>query len=343
MGFEFRLQLLFSKYLQRSCTAEEVEELIGLLQEANAEEGLSGPMEALWQKLKEDPTEYPVDWDKMYGMIRQTEEDLLFLNHRRNSRVRRGWYRAAAAVTVLLLSSALYWVISGKGNNSPGQALPLKGIAEIQQAPNKKQIIHLPDGSTVILNADSKLDYPTVFAGKTREVWLSGEGYFDIVHLSRQPFLVHTGKITTRVLGTAFNIRAYPGDEAIEVTVTRGKVQVERENMKVGMLTANQQISFSKKTEEYVRKQVDTKPVIAWKPDEISFDDITMLEAAMQIGKRFNTIIEFANPAIKDCRVTATFYEVDRMNEIMTVICGVSQSNFTIENNKITINGKGCN
>ena len=102
-------------------------------------------------------------------------------------------------------------------------------------------------------------------------------------------------------------------------------------------------ISFSKKTEEFVQKTVDSKVLVAWKPEEIAFNDIPMLEAAKRIEQRFGVVVEFANPAIKNCRVTATFSEDDMLDEILTVICGVTKSNFTIQNNKITIDGKGCN
>ncbi|HEX9513847.1 MAG TPA: FecR domain-containing protein [Puia sp.] len=349
MDPDYKLQQLFAKYLQRRCTPEEVAELISLLQQGDAEESLSEPMQTLWGQLKEDKTEHPVDWDKMYGNLRRTEEDLFSLHQRRTRPAyklhylfHRAWFKVAAILILCMMVSAAYWALTG--NNRKLRPAPAAGenVGGILSALNKKQIIHLPDGSTVILNADSKLDYPASFAGKYREAYLTGEGYFDIVHHARMPFLVHTGKITTRVLGTAFNIKAYPADEAIEVTVTHGKVQVERENKNMGLLTADQQISFSKKTEVYVQKKVDIKQVTAWKPEEIRLDDVTMEEAATRIGQRFKVIIEFANPAIKNCRVTATFYEDDLLNEIMTVICGVSQSNFTIHDNKIIIDGKGC-
>jgi ferric-dicitrate binding protein FerR (iron transport regulator) len=111
----------------------------------------------------------------------------------------------------------------------------------------------------------------------------------------------------------------------------------------MGLLTDNQQIRFDKGTEDYVRRKVDVRPVIAWKPEEIRYDDITMEEAARQIEARFKVSVEFVNPVLKDCRVTATFYEDDGLDEIMTVICAVSQSNFIIQDHKIVINGKGCN
>lgn len=351
MDPETRLPLLFSKYLQRHCTPEEVTELIDLLRQGDAEKSLHGPMQALWQQIKEDKTEYPVDWDKMYGTLRRTEDDLLSLSQRRakpslkNHRlIHRGWFQVAAVLFLCMMVSTAYWALTGSHRKSRSQPPAAKGVDGILSALNKKQkqIIHLPDGSTVILNADSKLDYPASFAGKSRDVYLTGEGYFDIVRHPRMPFLVHTGKITTRVLGTAFNIKAYPSDEAIEVTVTHGKVQVEKDEINMGLLTADQQIWISKTSEDYVQKKVDTKAVIAWKPEEMHLEDITMEEAVAKISQKFNVLIEFANPGIKSCRVTATFYEDDMLNEIMTVICGVSQSNFSVHDNKIIIDGKGC-
>ena len=76
---------------------------------------------------------------------------------------------------------------------------------------------------------------------------------------------------------------------------------------------------------------------------QIARGDITMEEAARRIGQRFGVVVSFVNPVVKDCRVTATFYQEDDLDEIMTVICGVSQSNFVIQEDKIVIDGKGCN
>lgn len=337
-----RLERLFALYLAQCCTPEEVEELTALLQQADAEDTLSGPMEELWRKIRENEQPYAVDWDKMYEAVTHTRRPIY--------RTRRIWYSAAAALVLLLTSAGAYWVFSGRSSASQ----PMAGIhsptgIDERRLLDKKQVIHLSDGSTVILNTNSKLEYARTFEGHTRDVYLIGEAYFDIAHRAGQPFLVHTGNITTRVLGTAFDVRAYPSDDSIRITVTQGKVQVLKENrhktlLPVGLLTANQQISFNKLTEACVQnKKVDVTPVIAWKPQEISFDDITMEQAATRIEQRFKVQIVFANPAIRNCRLTATFYDDDRLSEILTVICGVSQSDYTIQNNKIIIDGKGCN
>ncbi|HEY4154137.1 MAG TPA: FecR domain-containing protein [Puia sp.] len=334
-----RLNYLFEKYLHRLSSAEEVEELVRLLQLDQPPGALRDRLSDLWESVKEEPVPDTVDWENMYQTVIHSEERLPVIRERKN----RTWLKIAAALFILVSGSVLYRNLNSR---VAGTVKPVTGTtvrpANIARS-NKKQTIHLPDGSTVILNTDSHLDYPSAFTGKTREIYLTGEAYFDIKHDSKKPFLVHTGSIVTRVLGTAFDIKAYPGDESIRVTVTRGKVQVLNKNKSLGLIGANQQISFSRKSETVMQKVVDPKPLIAWKPEEIAFNDIAMLDAAKEIERRFGTKVEFANPLIKNCRVTATFSEDDMLDEILAVICGVTRSQYIIQNNKIIINGKGCN
>jgi transmembrane sensor len=372
-----RLQELFALYLRRETTSAEVQELVMLLGQAEAEEALSEPMRRLWEELKGESIEYPVDWDKMYKQVSRAETDLSKLRRKRGGHSERpgGFriggdgetgeseeprridvvrHRVAVVVFLLLAGGAAYFSIRMGGSDAhqataaqpaiatTSAAAATTGSTRHLAAEEKKRVVHLPDGSTVILNKHSILDYPLNLTA-AREVTLSGEAYFDIVHRTGQPFLVHTGKIVTKVLGTAFNIKAYPGEEAIEVTVDHGKVQVLKGRSSMGLLTDNQQMRYNKGTEGYISQKVNLKPVMAWKPEEVSFDDITMEEAARRIGQRFNVTVSFVNPVVKDCRVTATFYQEDELDEIMTVICGVSQSNFVIKGNTIVIDGKGCN
>ena len=358
-----RLQDLFSLYLQRRCEPAEVAELVRLLEQANAADALAEPMRRLWEELKNSGVEYPVDWDKMYARIGQVENDLSVLNSHRQGR--RIGLRIAVAASVLLVVAAAWLALGiyaasrrmdvgrvrrsaehqrsdGAGSSAVVSSSRVGG-ATSEVSAEAKRVVHLPDGSTILLNSNSRLDYSSGFGDTMREVVLSGEAYFDIAHLSGRPFLVRTGKLTTRVLGTAFNIRAYPGDKAIEVTVTSGKVQVLKENSSVGLLTDNQQMRYDKGSESCLRQKVDVKPLVAWKPEEVSFDDITMEETAKRLGQWFGVSVSFVNPALKDCRVTATFYREDSLEEIMTVICAVNQSSFTIHDKSILVDGKGCN
>ncbi|HVY75371.1 MAG TPA: FecR domain-containing protein [Puia sp.] len=341
MDSSTRLNFLFERYLRRQCSQQELEELVALLQQDQSPGSLGERLKALWEQVKDaDPAE-SVDWERMYETVIHSEDNLPAIG-KRNSLYK---WKIAAAVLVLVAGTLFY-----RHLNQPAPAKVNAAVQPISQTaiannslPGKKQTIHLPDGSTVILNNNSHLDYPTAFAGKTREVYLTGEAYFDIRHDPAKPFLVHAGKLVTRVLGTAFDIRAYPGDGSIQVTVTKGRVQVMKEDKSLGLITANQQISFSTGTGSFEQKTVDTRPLVAWKPEEVAFNDITMKEAARRIEQRFGYTVEFANPEIENCRVTATFSTDDMMDEILAVICTVTRSQYNIQNQKIIIDGKGCN
>jgi ferric-dicitrate binding protein FerR (iron transport regulator) len=326
-----------------------VEELVSLLGRPDTEEVLTEPMRRVWDQLKSRPGEHAVDWDRMYRQVRQAEEGFSFSGRQQ---VRRAWvWRAVAAIFLGLAGLTAYWSVAYRrpamagAGGAPAAAAVKKDSARTAEAMSwetaeNKKIIHLPDGSMVILNKHSRLDYRGTGA---REVALNGEAYFDIIHRPGQPFLVRTGMIVTRVLGTAFNIKAYAGEKSIEVTVDHGKVQVLKGGTNMGLLSDKQQMRYDLGTEVYHSQRVSLKTVMAWKPEEISFDDITMEEAARRIGERFKAGFDFVNPALKECRITATFYMEDDLDQIMTVICGVNQSRFVIDGNRVKIDGKGCN
>jgi transmembrane sensor len=342
--FSTRLELLFSRWLRQDCTPEEVGELVRLLAQADAEATLSEPMRALWAEWGGRTDVFPVDWEGMYSRVSRVEEEFARMKRRRMV----GWWQGIAAGLLVVVAAAAYW--SMRGSHPAGMAekpgLPMVKSEALKPAPlirveaaEGKKVVHLADGSMIILNKHSWLAYA---AESAQEVSLSGEAYFDIVHRPDRAFLVHTGKLTTRVLGTAFDIKAYPAGAAIEVTVDRGKVQVLNEGTNIGLLSDNMQIRWDRGSEGYSRQRVDVKPVIAWKPEETSFDDITMAEAARRIEGQFHVSVRFVQPSLGRCRVTATFYPEDDLKEVMTVICAVSQANFSIDGNKIVIDGKGC-
>ncbi len=343
MSDAMRLQLLFARYLQRSCSPQEVEELVNLLKQADAEETLSESMQSVWEELKNNSAkEYEVDWSRIYNTVTQAGEYPAF--SKSNPKIR--WWKyamAASIISIIIFSLYQLTVPDSAGKKTAKETGAVSGrLAEANMVRNK-QTIHLPDGSTVILNTGSKLNYPSSFTNNRRDVYLYGEGFFDIRHDPGNPFYVHSGKLSVKVLGTAFNVKTDVGEEKIEVTVTRGKVQVLNKNKSVGIITASEQLSFDGAREVVVTKVVDTIPVIAWKPVEIYFNDITLEEAAQRIEKRFGKPVEFENASAKNCRVTATFSEGDLLEEILTVICAVSKTDYIIETNKIIINGKGCN
>ncbi|KQC00673.1 FecR family protein [Pedobacter sp. Hv1] len=216
-------------------------------------------------------------------------------------------------------------------------------LVSLKMPEHTKQQITLSDGSRVWINAGSELKYSSEFSGSTREVYLNGEAYFDIKKDPKRPFIVHTGKLTTTVLGTAFNIKTDPKNNQIKVTVTRGKVKVSKGKQTLGLLIPNQQIVYNTTSQTYQQYKVDAIKSINWLPSDLFFDNATFGEAAKILGERFNVKIEFANEQIKNCRFSGTAMANREIEDILEVICKFNNSTYKRERNTITIFGNGCN
>ncbi|BAU56065.1 FecR family protein [Mucilaginibacter gotjawali] len=210
-------------------------------------------------------------------------------------------------------------------------------------AGQKKQVL-LADGSKIEVNSLSVLKYPLKFDAKTREVYLSGEAYFDIQHDASKPFIIHTGKVVTTVLGTAFNIKEDKKEHTIVVTVTRGKVSVANGNQPLGVITPNQQISFNEISLQHSQKNVDAEKAIAWLESNLHFNNVTFADAANQLQQRFKVNISFANDKVKNCRFTGTAIKAEKLDEILNIICMFNNATYkTRPDGSIVIDGPGCN
>ncbi len=250
-------------------------------------------------------------------------------------------WKWAAAAALLLPVFAGWWLFHRQ--QAPAQ-LAIKQPAVQTPVDTGSRFVILPDGSTVLLNHGSRIDYKDPFTGPAREVTLIGEGYFDIRHNKEKPFLVHTGNITTTVLGTAFNVRAYPGQEAITVTVTKGKVKVGDNKRTLGVLAPNDQIAVNRQRLEVVRSRVDAETAIAWKKEYLVFNNISLQEAAVLIGSKYHVHISFANNRMKECYVSATFLNNESLEQVLKVVTGVVNATYSIApNDQVILNGEGCN
>jgi ferric-dicitrate binding protein FerR (iron transport regulator) len=145
------------------------------------------------------------------------------------------------------------------------------------------------------------------------------------------------------VLGTAFNIRAYPDESDVTVTVTRGKVKVETEQQILGILYRNQQISYNKKSSAAIQHKVVADSVLTWKEKDLVFDNVTFAEAATVICERYGVDIVFVNEKMKKCRFHASFLNEKKVEQILTVLCELNKATYQIQNNVVTVSGEGCN
>ncbi len=170
---------------------------------------------------------------------------------RRNVPVVRWVLGAAAAVLIIVLTGVVYY-----RNGNAGQVLP--NVVATKKG-NKTNIV-LPDGTKVWVNADSRLTYDPSFGKDMREVELTGEAYFEVVHDPKRPFIVHTKNIDVRVFGTVFNVRSYADEPSTQTTLISGSVQVSLKhasNKKI-MLSPNEKLVIRNTYPEPLSKEETT-------------------------------------------------------------------------------------
>jgi transmembrane sensor len=241
------------------------------------------------------------------------------------------WRRVAAVAAVLIIVSAVVFYMN---------PAPAEKITYATKTPQQKEnrFIRLPDGSTVIVSAGSKLNYPSSFDGTVnREVYLEGQAFFDIKHNPAKAFIVHTGKLSTTVLGTAFNVKAIPSEDNITVTVTRGKVRVSSPEKTLGLIEPDEQIVYSKAENEAVQSVIEDKNYLGWKEQDLLFDDVTLAEAAELLEERFKVKIAFSDPLIKDNRFTTTFRQDQKLEQVLKSICEFNSAVFQYDRDNATV------
>lgn len=252
-------------------------------------------------------------------------------------RSRRVWM-AAAVISLLALST---WVLLDRTS-----ALLPEVEERIVSGPlvfKGRQFVRLPDGSMVILNEASELSYTAAFGVGDRNVVLKGEGYFDVQHDPSRPFRVQSAGITTTVLGTAFNVKAYPGQDEVLVTVVRGKVQVADGGNMLTTLVPDQQLKVNTATHAYVRTRLPAETAVAWKKSFLILEDLSMAEVAERLESRYGVRIKFSNQGFANCRITATFLDGEALEQVLEVVTGVLNASYTISGAEVTLKGRGCN
>jgi transmembrane sensor len=209
------------------------------------------------------------------------------------------------------------------------------------------KVIHLADGTKVWLNSASKLTYPDKFRrGSNREISLAGEAYFEVVHIKDQPFIIHTEKVNTTVLGTTFDIKAYEQEPNIEITVATGRVGVtERSNIDHGNKTVfvipNQRAVYNKATNALSKdNDVIANKTISWTDGKFNFKGETLANVVLILQRRYTVKILY-DKNLSSCPVFADFTD-EPIDKIVKILALSFRGKSTKEPGGFYIHGKGC-
>ncbi len=197
----------------------------------------------------------------------------------------------------------------------------------------KNSELTLPDGTFVYLNAGSRLIYPTLFADKTREVFLVGEAFFIVKHDKLKPFVVKTTDISVRVLGTRFNISAYSSDNVIETVLTEGMVKLEHNDAGIFSgtteLKTGQLATFNKATRTTQVKTVDTEPYILWKDGLYKFESTDLSRVVKKLERYFNIRFNYENPFLGSIKISGKLELTDSRETVLESVAKAASVKIT--------------
>jgi len=333
---------ILQRYLRDQCTEEEIRLVDNWI-----------------ENIQQSADEFAIQDDKKH-IIRNkiwvnmgSAENQVLANSTANTgsgRWKLAW-RVAASIAFIAASAALFLKYPNTLTSTKGIAFEVADTEVItySNSTDKPALIHLNDGSTVLVHPGSEIKYPKTFGSK-REVSLSGEAFFQVAKDAQHPFYVYTNEITTRVLGTSFLIKAYQNQEKITVSVNTGRVSVSSEPSAATtangreelILTPNQQAIYLRDKGTVEKYLVDNPRVlIDDKPTSISYTNEPVKKLFKTLEGMYGVTIKYDENAMANCNITTEMTN-EGLFERMDLICLVLGAKYRIEDAVIIVESSGC-
>lgn len=197
----------------------------------------------------------------------------------------------------------------------------------------------LADGTRVWLNSATELKYPVEFKGNSRQVFLQGEAYFEVVADMERPFVVTTPGINVNVLGTGFNVMAYPDDAEQAVTLVHGKVGVRTEKQQV-ILQPDEQYVYQSATHQGTVRRVDVAEYIGWKEGVMNFDSMPLDELTHKLSRWYDVDFFFTSEQLKNLNFSGAFKKYNELRYVLNIIEEITDVRFVVNNRTVIVNKK---
>jgi len=188
----------------------------------------------------------------------------------------------------------------------------------------------LPDGTRAYVNSGSRLVYPSAFRGRTREVFLMGEAYFEVAPNPKTPFVVRTNYLNIVATGTVFNVSAYPADKWIETVLVEGKVMLRENSSRLQRreieMKPGEAVSYNRETLETSVYPVNTSDYVTWHLGYLNFHSTDLNRVVVKLERYYNIRIYLDNPLLGMRRITGKLELRDDRQMVLEVLASTSQS-----------------
>lgn len=322
---------LLEKYHANECTPEErllVEQWI-------ARQETVFPEIALPPHIDESALQHRV-WKEMKKRTAPSESFVHQPHITRSGGANRWIFRSAVAACLVISLAFIYSLyLQKKEKEQPVTATNLHSYATFEMPKGKHGSIVLPDGTTVTLNAGSSLRYPSHFSQSDRVVQLSGEAFFEVTKDSLRPFSVRTIRNSVKVLGTKFNVKSYPSDRLVTVSVKEGKVRFsDLNNSKRHVILIAGEKAVQEKGKTFNKTHANLSALAAWTQNSLAFDDEPMSGVIKTIERWYDVKVEIRTSMLRGFHYTG-FYADPPLEVICKQLAFVLKCNYKIAEQKV--------
>lgn len=335
---------LLGKYLSGESNNEETIRIQRWIKSSNKNKILIENIQSDWNKINLAKNMKKVDvdnaWENVRHRILQEEPEVITmreLKHGKKAKIYQ--YRTlqiAASILIFIgISFGIYKIFSDSG---------FADNTIIKSGSDNTSSLILPDGSKVYLNSNTIIKYPEQFGKDSRNIYLKGEAYFEVIGNTAKPFIVNTNNAVIKVLGTSFNINTKTANNKVEVFVESGNVQLSQKSNNDNRILIEPGYIGALSRNILIKSKNNDINYLAWKTKYLIFRDTKLKIVAEKIESVYNTNIQFNKKQIADCPLTATFNNAP-LDSVLNVIEGTF--NLEIEdiiktNGKVIIIGNGC-
>jgi len=341
-----RKSINLKKLFNYGYSKEELKQLLDQLDSKEEQAFLFAEAEHLWKESKKHKNQFTADQEKIFAQIlakidqfenkktATTERKTAIIKNYFNGTVFQKFLKIAAIflVPVLLFAGGYYLLHKPTPNTM--------AYIRVEVPRGAKRLLVLPDSTTVWINSECTLKYPKHFTGKTRTIYLVGEAYFEVTRDTAHPFIVSTPEMNVKVLGTGFNVSAYPAKQ-VSVTLVHGRIMAYHVNANGNVeskviLSPGERGVFKMKENVFTVKKVDTRVYTSWKDGRLVFKDAPLSEVMKRINRWYNVDMTANDKTIEHFNYTVNF-ENDSLPAVLKVLEEMTPIRITLSGSRIFV------
>ena len=279
------------------------------LRESRANDEKDKALYQIWIDTKATPD------SSTYASLVATKQKigLPLIQHNKTSTIS-AYLRYAAILILPLITGLSVWFIAKERYTNVE-------LIECYVPNGKQQQLTLPDGSLIHLNSGTTIIYSQDFSIKNRTVYLSGEAFFSVAKDQSKPFIVHSGGIDIQVLGTKFNVNAYPSNRYITTTLELGSVKVYKKNLdeKAITLKPNDQLIYSKDNDQFTLEKINSTDYTSWTHGEVRFINQPLSDILNEMERRYDVKFKISTDIKSTDLYTMKFKKHETIEDAMRV------------------------